>query len=180
MIVVFLASVAAPLNMFKAPPVMPVLIEAFNLDLTTAGLLMSVFAITGMILSIPAGFILQRWGPKAAGLVALAALALGSTMGALANTAALLLASRLIEGVGMGIIAVVGPAAIAMWFPIEKRGVAMGLWATWVPAGSIIMYNTAPLLTTTFGWQAVWWASAGFTVLVLALFLLAFRTPSAA
>ena len=179
LVVVFLASVAAPLNQFKAPPVMPLLIETFNLDLTAAGMLMSVFAMTGLILAIPAGFILQRFGPKAAGLAALSFLALGSTLGALAGTATVLLASRLIEGMGMGIIAVVGPAAIAMWFPAEKRGMAMGLWATWVPTGSIIMYNTAPALATSFAWQAVWWMSTAFTLVVLALFWLTFRAPAA-
>ena len=158
---------------------MPLLIETFKLDLTTAGMLMSVFAITGLILAIPAGFILQRFGPKAAGVAALGFLALGSTLGALAGAAAVLLLSRLIEGMGMGIIAVVGPAAIAMWFPLEKRGMAMGLWSTWVPAGSIIMFNSAPALATSLGWQAVWWMSTAFTLAALALFWLMFRAPVA-
>jgi MFS family permease len=68
--VVFLASAAAPLNQFKVPPMMPPLMESFQLDLSMAGLLISVFAVTGFILALPAGLILQRLGPKAAGLIA--------------------------------------------------------------------------------------------------------------
>jgi len=176
--IVFLASVTAPLNQFKVPPVMPVLIDAFKLDLTTAGLLMSVFAMTGLILAIPAGFILQRFGPKRSGLVALAFLTLGSAMGALSGTAGSLLASRLVEGIGMGLIAVAAPAAIAIWFPADKRGTPMGIWATWVPVGSVIMYAVAPTLTMHFAWQAVWWMAAVITLVILLLYGLLFRLPT--
>ncbi|MCB0004257.1 MAG: hypothetical protein KDH86_17075, partial [Anaerolineae bacterium] len=43
--VVYLASVAAPLIQNKVPPIMPVIMEAFQINLGQAGLLMSVFAI---------------------------------------------------------------------------------------------------------------------------------------
>ena len=57
--VLLTASVAAPLNQFKAPPVMPYLMETFELSVGTAGLLMSLFAATGLILALPAGFIFR-------------------------------------------------------------------------------------------------------------------------
>jgi MFS family permease len=177
LLVVFLASVAAPLNLSKVPPLMPVLMEAFQLDLGQAGLLMSVFAFTGLLLALPAGFILQKLGPKVSGLAALASLALGAALGALAVEPGLLILSRVIEGIGMGLIAVIAPATIALWFPPEKRGTPMGLWATWVPVGSVTMYNLAPLLATSVGWQAVWWLGAGFSVVVLVLFVLLMRQP---
>jgi len=180
LVVVFLASVAAPLNQFKVPPVLPVLIGTFGLDLATAGMLMSAFAITGFLLALPAGFILHRFGPKASGLVALGFIVAGAVMGALSNTASLLLSSRFVEGVGMGLIAVVAPAAIALWFPAETRGTPMGLWATWVPVGSLIMYSVAPALATSFGWHAVWWAGAAFALVAFLLYLLLFRAPTAA
>ena len=40
--VVYLASVAAPLNQFKVPPIMPVLMQELGIDLAGAGSLMSV------------------------------------------------------------------------------------------------------------------------------------------
>jgi MFS family permease len=153
--VVFMASVAAPLNQFKVPPMMPVLIDTFRVDLTMAGLLMSIFAVTGFILAIPGGFIFQKLGAKVTGLMAAGCLVIGAVLGALSTTAGLLLTSRVIEGVGMGLIAVVAPAVIAMWFPAERRGTPMGLWATWVPVGSVLMFNLAPALGLNYGWQAV-------------------------
>jgi len=177
LLVAFLASVAAPLNQFKVPPLMPVLMEAFKLSLGQAGMLMSVFALTGLILALPAGVIMQKLGPKTAGLIAVGSLALGSALGVISGSAGMLLFSRVIEGVGMGLIAVVAPASIAMWFPRDKQGLPMGLWATWVPVGSLIMYNLAPALVTNAGWQAVWWFGAGFAVVTFALYGLLMRTP---
>ncbi len=179
LLVVFLASVAAPLNQFKVPPLMPVLMEAFRLNLSQAGLLMSVFAFTGLILALPAGLITQKLGPKVAGLIALGCLVLGSMWGVWAGSAGGLLASRVLEGVGMGLIAVVGPASIAMWFPREKQGTPMGIWATWVPLGSVIMYNLAPALAAGSGWPAVWWFGAGFALVTLVLYGLLMRLPPA-
>ncbi len=173
----FIASVAAPLTQFKVAPIMPVLMEAFKLNLTSAGLLMSVFAITGFVLALPAGLILQRLGLKVTGLIAMGCLVLGSAMGALSTASGLMLTSRVIEGVGMGLIAVVAPASIAMWFPREKQGTPMGLWATWVPVGSVIMYLLAPALATGFGWQSVWWFSAAFALLAFVLVWLFMKMP---
>lgn len=177
LVVVFLASVAAPLNQFKVPPIMPILIEAFKLSIGTAGWLMSIFAITGFILAIPAGFILQRFGPKTTGLLSVGFVLVGSVLGAVSSSAGLMLFSRFIEGVGMGLIAVVAPAAIAMWFPAETRGTPMGLWATWVPIGSIVMYNLAPALAASMNWQAVWWAGAIFAAVAFVLYAFLFRLP---
>lgn len=179
LVVAFIASVAAPLTQFKVSPIMPVLMDAFGLNMASAGMLMSVFAITGFILAFPAGLILQRLGLKVTGLIAMASLIIGSIVGAFSTSSGLMMTSRLIEGVGMGLIAVVGPAAIAMWFPAEARGTPMGIWATWVPVGSVLMYILAPFLATRFGWQSVWWFSAAFSLLAFVLVWIFMKMPPA-
>lgn len=175
--VAYIASVAAPLSQSKVPPVMPVLMEAFNLSLTSTGMLMSVFAITGFILALPAGLILQRLGLRVTSLIAMGCLVIGSALGALSTTTGLLLFSRVVEGVGMGLIAVVAPAAIVMWFPPKKQGTPMGIWATWAPLGSSLMFVLAPWMADAFGWRSIWWFSAGFAVLAFALVLFFMRMP---
>ncbi len=107
-------------------------------------------------------------------------LVLGAVLGALASNISFLLAGRVIEGLGMGLIAVVGPAAIAAWFPAEKQGTPMGIWATWAPAGSLLMLVVAPSLEAAAGWQSVWWAGAGFAFLALLLYGLLMRVPPTA
>lgn len=123
--VVFLASVAAPLNQFKVPPLLPVLVETFDIELGQAALLMSSFAITGVICALPAGLVLQRLGLKTTGIIALLSLIIGSGLGAVVDRAGWLMATRVLEGIGMGLISLVGPSAITLWFRREKQGLPM-------------------------------------------------------
>ena len=79
--VLYITSVASALNQFKVPPVLPVLIRTFNLSLSNAGMLMSIFSFTGILLALPAGFILRRLGLKTTGLIAVGAVFIGSCLG---------------------------------------------------------------------------------------------------
>jgi nitrate/nitrite transporter NarK len=177
LIVVYFAGVVAPFNQFKVPPIMPLLMIGFHLDLTQAGLLMSIMAAIGLLLAIPASLILQRFGPKNTILVALGFLACGAPLGALAGDYGVLLGSRILEGIGLGLIGVAAPATISMWFPPEKRGTPMGIWATWVPVGTVAVFNLAPALAASLGWQAVWWVGASYALLMMVLVGLLISKP---
>jgi MFS family permease len=173
----YMATLAAPLNLFKLPPVMTTIQKAFNLDMAHSGDLMSIFSIMGFVLAIPAGYILRRFGIKMTGLIAVAAVAIGSTLGAMAETSQRLFVGRFIEGVGMGLIMVAAPLALSLWFPAQKRALATGIWASSVGIGNIATLLIAPALTVSHGWRAVWWGGAGFSALAFVLFAILFRLP---
>jgi predicted MFS family arabinose efflux permease len=175
--VVFIAGLAAPLNQNKVSPLLTMLMDTFKVNLSQAGFLTSVFAITGLLLALPAGLILQRLGLKISGMIAMGSLVIGSALGAVSTTYTLLLISRVIEGVGLGLIAVIGPAAIAIWFPPEKQGLPMGVWSTWMPAGIILISIVGPGMATAMGWQSVWWFSAGFSLVAFILVAFFMRMP---
>lgn len=174
---IYLATLAAPLNQTKAPPLLPILRETFGLDYGSAGQFIGIFSIMGIVLALPAGFILQKIGIKITGLVAVGSIMVGSALGALADGAFLLFFARFIEGTGMGLIMVAAPAAISLWFPAEKRGLPMGLWASSVGLGIIVALNLAPKLEAAYNWQAVWWAGAAFAAIAFVLFGILFRMP---
>jgi MFS family permease len=175
--VVYLASVAAAFNQQKVPPILPVLMDEFQMSLSLSGGLMSVFALTGVILALPTGFILQRIGPKITVLIAVGSLVVGSALGAVATTAPALLISRVIEGIGLGLVAVAAPAIIAMWFPDDRQGAPLGIWATWLPFGSIVTAVLAPRLAVSQGWQSVWWLGTVLALTAFVLFFLLMRQP---
>jgi len=170
-------SIAAPLNQFKVPPIMPVLMSVLGLSTARAGLLMSVYAVTGLILALPSGLIFQRAGARLTGLIAGGSIVIGAALGAVSTSVGGLLASRVIEGIGLSFMAVLAPAIIAQSFAAEKRGTAMGIWSAWVPIGTAIMLLIAPALTQAGSWRAVWWFGAGFAVLATVLYL-AFVKPA--
>jgi len=155
---------------------MPLLMEAFSQSGSRAGLLMSVFALTGLFLAIPAGFILQKLGYRAVGLMALFCLIAGAGIGAFSRGMRIMLASRFIEGAGMSLMSVVAPAIIALWFTSKRRGKAMGIWSIWVPLGSTIMFILAPSLSGYWGWKGVWWFGFFYTIVIGLFFYLFIRS----
>jgi nitrate/nitrite transporter NarK len=169
--ILLLFSIAAPLNQNKVPPILPILMNALNLTIGEGGLLMSVYALTGIILAIPAGFLFHKMGYRVTGLIAGGSIVLGVILGATSTGMQSLLVSRVIEGIGTCFIAVLAPAVIATSFPVHKRGTAMGIWASWFPIGSVCIMLLAPRLAQTFGWQAVWWFGCAYTLVVTVLFL---------
>jgi MFS family permease len=170
MLAAYLAGVVVALNQFKVPPVMPALLAELSMDTAMGGWLMSSFAVAGILLGLPAALIFSRLGPRRAGLLALGCTVAGSVGGALAPSAAALLGARVIEGIGLGLITVIAPAVISLWFAPEDRGRPMGLWATWVPVGSFTIYNLAGPMMAASGWRSLWWLGAALGVLAFALY----------
>jgi len=173
----YMATLAAPLNMFKLPPVMTTIEKAFNMDSVASGNLMSIFSIMGFVLAIPAGFILKRFGIKLTVLFSVGTIVLGTVLGAIAESSRMLYIGRFIEGIGMGLIMVAAPLAISIWFPAHNRALPTGLWASSVGVGNVVTLVAAPSMAVAYGWQSVWWAGAGFAALAFVLFAVIFRMP---
>ena len=176
---VFLIGILASFCMFKAPPLFA---TEFTSDLgftnDTIGWVMSMFAMIGVVLAFPAGGILQKLGPKKSLIITAASLVIGAALGALTTNAAMMLATRFVEGIGMGLISVVGPAVVASIIPSKKQGLAMGIWSVWFPCGVVAAFNLAPLLyTLTEAWRTVWWFAAALAAVSLVFVVLVYQNP---
>jgi predicted MFS family arabinose efflux permease len=156
--VVVAAGVVAALQIGKAPIAMPLLQGEFGLDLATLGWLASIFAVLGMLGGIPAGAVATGLGPRRVLLLGLAALALGSGLGALAPRFSLLLASRVVEGLGFLLVTVAGPAVLQRVTQPGRRDLAMALWSCFMPAGMALAMLAGPGLSD---WRLLWWVMAG-------------------
>lgn len=177
--VVFLVGVLSAFCMFKAPPLYS---TEFTTDLgfteSSIGWVLSMFTLVGAVLAFPAGGILQKLGPKKSLIIAAASLILGAGLGAIATNVAFMLVTRFIEGVGMGLISVVGPAAVASIIPQRKHGLAMGIWSVWFPAGVVFAFNVAPLIYSMAGtWRAAWWIAAALAAVALLLVVFVYVDP---
>ena len=181
LLVLYLTSLAATMNMFKLPPVMTAIVESGLFEAGDMGTLMSTFSIMGFVLAIPAGFILKRFGIKLAVLFSIGTVMLGAILGAIAASpgmlsGGMLFAGRFIEGIGMGLVMVASPFAISIWFPLNNRALPTGLWASCVGIGNIVPLIVAPLMVGS-GLQSIWWAGAIFAAVSFVLFAVIFRMP---
>ena len=172
----YLCGVNGSLIMNKISPLVPDLMAAFDLNLSASGLMMTVYGVTGMLLALPGGLIIQRLGLRPAGMIAFGCTISGAVLGALSGSYSLLLASRVLEGFGVVLILILIPAAISMWFPPEKSGTPMGIFSTSVPVGGFVTLTVIPALALSLGWQGVWWLSAATSLLVMTAFWFLIRT----
>lgn len=151
--------------------------QNLHLPVGAAGWLMSSFALAGFTLALPAGIYLRPARLKIAGILGLSALTLGALMGALAQGATILLIGRVGEGIGLLTMGVVAPTLINLWFAPAERGLPMGIWATWVPVGSVLMLNLAQPLCNLGGWRGVWWFGFLIALVALIAFILIIDLP---
>lgn len=178
-LIAFFAGISLALAQNKVVPSIVFLMEDLDISMATAGWLSSIFCLMGMITAIPAAFILNRFGPKVSGLIALGSTIFGSFIGVLTSSIAVLFLSRIIEGFGVGLISVIGPALIAMWFPAAKRGLPMGIWGSWQMVAQAIIFFVGGHITVSYGWHGVWWFVISVCAVVAILYFWRIINPPA-
>ncbi|MDR0500081.1 MAG: MFS transporter [Coriobacteriales bacterium] len=171
------AGIALALVQNKVAPCMSTLMIAFSIDMATAGWLSSLFSLVGIVVALPASVILKRFGPKKGGIFALGCAIIGSLIGVFTDNATILMATRIIEGIGVGLIAVIGPSLIAMWFPEAKRGLPMSIWGAYQMGAQAVMFFLGSALTMSFGWQGMWWFAGAACVIALVLYVVCVKSP---
>lgn len=171
------AGISLALVQNKVAPCMTTLQAAFGIDMATAGWLSSLFSLVGIVIAIPAAMILNKLGPRKGGIVALVCAIVGSLIGVMVDNTAILMASRIVEGMGVGLMSVIGPSLIAMWFPETKRGLPMSIWAAYQMCAQAIMFFLGGVLTVNFGWQGMWWFGLVACVVALVFYVLCVKSP---
>lgn len=166
----------AAYSQFKLPVVLPVLLESYQYDRVLAGGFMSIFAVFGIVLSVPIGRAASRRGALRLIMVALPVMALGTTLCLLAPASGgVMLLGRGLEGAAFATLAVAGPAlATANALP-QHRALVIGLVSAWMPSGQLLATLLGPLALRTSGWQGLWLAGLLLALLLAAWTFLAMR-----
>jgi MFS family permease len=158
---------------FKLPPVLPILLADYHWDRTLAGGLMAIYALAGLLFSIPIGNALQRRGIFRPLLAALGLLLLADLMTlAWPAQGLLVLGARGLEGAAFALGAIAGPALANRSAAPHHLGLVVGLTAAWIPIGQLVATGLALVLP---GWRSLWLAAAAATCLVAMWSLLLHR-----
>lgn len=179
-IVILITAICFAIGQFKVPPTLVAISmdPAWHTDLVQGGLLMSIVAITAIILALFGGMLTVRFKPKTLAVFALCCAIVGNIVGYVAPSFGVLLFSRLIEGLGYGMQTAVMPTLISEIFPEDKRRVPMALYSIWVSIGMLIIFNGAAIITGGFvDWKATWLFCAVMFVIILVIFFLVVKEP---
>jgi MFS transporter, DHA2 family, methylenomycin A resistance protein len=118
--------------------------------------LMAYFAAYGAAL-FPGGSLVDRFGSRRVALWGLGVFAGGAVIGAVAQSFAVLIVSRLVQGLGAGLVSPASLAGAVSGYPPERRASALALWGASSGAANLIGPVIGGLLTVTIDWRACWW-----------------------
>lgn len=151
----------------------PVLTEEFQLTPTAIGAVIGAMFIATMVMQVPVGIALDRYGVRRVVPLTLAISGLGSLLFSLAEDLQWLLAARILLGVGFASGTAGAYLLFTRWFPQDRFATLSGLMVAIGGIGGLM--GTYPLAESIewFGWRANF---AAMGLLILAVSLLGFLT----
>lgn len=178
-LVIFLAGLALAWSANKFMPILTFVQQDLNVSAQVAGWISSLFNVMGIILAFPAVGIIRKFGYRATGIAALVFCLVGGIIGYFAPNEIILLLSRIVEGLGIGLIAVMAPALTSAWFPADKRSAPMGIWSAWQ---AVIVACVFLFAGNIIGPDIAWKNMVLIGIVIAAVALVAFigvvRTPA--
>jgi DHA2 family multidrug resistance protein len=130
-----------------------------------------VFAVT-----LPSsGWLADTWGYKPVFILGLFLFTLGSFLSSLSWSINILIAFRVIQGCGAGLLLPVGMAILTREFPPEKRGIALGFWSVAASASVALGPTTGGYLIDHFSWHTIFDINVPIGIMGIAASLVVLR-----
>jgi predicted MFS family arabinose efflux permease len=178
-IILFIVQVIFSEALMKPAGVMANVMGGFGVNVTVAGLLMTINGIGAAIITIFGSGVMQRIGPRKVALIALGLSIVAQIVAYFfgGSNYTVLLATRFFEGGAYGLISTALPVMIAAIFPPEKRGLPNGIYTLNIAFGMIIILNSENFITPSYGYLGAWIYCAVQAIILAILFLLFARIP---
>jgi DHA2 family multidrug resistance protein len=169
---VMLSSFLVPMSQSAMQVALPQIMTVFGLDLDQAQWIVTAYVIAGAMV-VPAIGWLGNWlGNRTFYVLALSLFVTNSALCAIAWSGPSLIAFRILQGLGGGPISPMTMMFLSSVFPLEQRGLAMGLFGMGQTAGPILGTVIGGYLTEYLSWRMVCFMTVAPGVLCITLVLL--------
>ena len=176
--VALLSQVTVSVVMQGAPILGPFIQTDLGLSRGQVGLCNSAFMGGAMVALTTAGWVVDVYGERLALIVGNVALGFLCFVITATTDFIPLLIVLFVAGLGSAFPTPAGTKAVLGWFPLAKRGMAMGVRQTGIPLGGALAAAILPALATQTGWRIAI-ASGGTACLVAAVVCgLVYRPPT--
>ena len=136
------------------PSIAPLIREGLDLSVAQAGSFLSAYYIGPVLMSLPAGWLADRWGVRGAMILGQALIAVGLGAVALAPTFSFIVLILVLAGAGYGVLNPTTTKAGMAWFPPNQRATVVGLKQVGLPFGGALGALVMPPVALMFGWRA--------------------------
>jgi len=161
-------------NLALALPVMGV---DLHLSAVEKGLVLSAFGWSYVLMQIPGGLIIDRFGPRITFAVSLGTWSLVTMLQALARNAGTLIGMRVALGITEAPAFPMNSRVVGTWFPARERGFAIGVYTAGEFGGLAILTPVLAFILTNWGWPFMFAICGGIGLLYAILWFIAYRDP---
>jgi len=179
LVLIFISFLTFGLVFQSIPPVLALIIDELGITHAQAGLLMGLFALPGIFLAILSGFLSDYYGARKIGSISLAVIVIGTVISGTSDGYTVLAIGRLITGIGALTYAVVAPQILTQWFMGKELGLAMGVFNTGLPFGTVIAFNAFGRIGNEMGWRVPILITTAVSIATLLLFLIIYKPAPA-
>ena len=153
----------------------PILVRDLGLGFADVGFLVGLYMLPGILLAIPGGWLGERFGDRRVVVIGLGLMVVGGVMAGLAPSYSLVLAGRLVSGIGGVLLNVLMSKMITDWFIEHELVLAMAIFANAFPIGVGLALMSLGSLAEHAGWAASLLASAAAAGAALLLVAIVYR-----
>ncbi|RSX55518.1 MFS transporter [Bifidobacterium dolichotidis] len=153
---------------------LPTIVEEFGISVTTGQWLTSVFQLVMGIMVPLTAYLTRRFTTRQIVIASMIIFTIGSAMSWLSPSFILVLAGRLLEAVGTGVMWPVLQITVFSIFPLDRRGAAMGLVGMAMSVAPAIGPTLGGIQTDANGWRSIFLTLTvcGVAALLLVIFFL--------
>lgn len=127
----------------------------FGVGATSIALLSSAYFYTYTIMQLPSGILTDSWGPKKTAGIFTFILALGAILCGVATSFELIIAGRLLIGLGAAMVYIPIMKILAVWFKKYEFASMSGILLAVGSIGSLSAATPLALMSDAIGWQQV-------------------------
>jgi ACS family glucarate transporter-like MFS transporter len=154
--------------------------QAYKLNPIEIGYLLSSYLWTYLIVLIPVGIAVDRWGARRVTAGSVALWSVGGAMTGAVTGYGSLLGSRMLLGAGEAASYPAGGRIIREWAPRSERGLASAWLNSGAYAGPALGAIAIGWAITQWGWRQSFYLTAGLGLVVALLWWALYRTPEKA
>jgi MFS family permease len=147
---------------------LPSVARGLHVSTATTAIVLSAYFGAYAIVLLPGGELVDRFGARRLALLGLGLFAGGAGAGAVTSSIGALVATRVVQGIGAGLVSPAALAGAVSGFPPERRGSALGIWGASAGVSNLVGPLLGGLLTVALGWRANWWALVPLALLAAA------------
>ncbi len=180
LVVLVFGSFITILNQTLVTPALPAIMMETGVDAAAAQWLTTGFTLVNAIMIPITAFLQDRFSTRKLFIASMALFTLGSLLAGLGRTFAMLLAGRLVQAAGAGILMPMTMTVLMIMFPVDKRGSAMGLFGLVIAFAPAIGPTVAGLIVDQANWHIMFFGITALSALVIvsALFLMEDRAAA--